>query len=76
MEEDGSSLVAAVADEGEGQEAGPVAALCLVECSAAAGSLVDCKQLEFHRDSNTVVLRHQAHAQFFSITDLYVLVCV
>lgn len=71
MEENGLSLVAAVAGEG----AGPVAVLCLADCSEAAGSLVDCKQLAFHQDSNMAVLKHQAHAQSFSITDMYVLVC-
>lgn len=59
VEEDGSSLVAAVAGEGEGE--GPVAALCLADCLVAAGSLVDCKQLEFHQDSNTAVLKYQAY---------------
>lgn len=72
MEESDSSLVVGVA----GEAAGPVTALGLADCSAAAGSLVDCKQLEFHQDSNMAVLKYQAHSQSFSITHMYVLVCV
>lgn len=58
VEESGSSLLADVV----GEAVGPVTALGLADCSASAGSLVDCKQLEFHQDSNMAVLKYQAHA--------------